>query len=184
MPITFCLFFQAWGSLTSLKSQTRDPQSSRRIFMSWKKSIDLSRFWTREPCISKRARYPETTEVDYWQCNCWYRDVRSVFLSESNKQFSPCYSTPATGLQRLKHGTINTIFMTTPSYPQLGSYRCTFLFSGHIPGQPYRKIQCISFWCLKLKLEKLVPWANFNRRINVLVIHYYLVGSRGDGHHP
>ena len=29
-----------------------------------KKSIDLSRVWTREPRISRRVRYPETTEVD------------------------------------------------------------------------------------------------------------------------
>ena len=29
-----------------------------------KKSIDLSRIWTREPWISRRARYPETTEVE------------------------------------------------------------------------------------------------------------------------
>ena len=29
-----------------------------------KKSIDLSRVWTREPLISKRSRYPETTEAD------------------------------------------------------------------------------------------------------------------------
>ena len=46
MPINFLLrglFFQAWGSLTSLKSQTRDPQIEvppgglvLRIFTSWK----------------------------------------------------------------------------------------------------------------------------------------------------
>jgi len=29
-----------------------------------KKSIDLSRVWTREPWISRRARCPETTEAD------------------------------------------------------------------------------------------------------------------------
>ena len=31
---------------------------------SLKKSIDLSRLWTREPWISRRARYPETSEAD------------------------------------------------------------------------------------------------------------------------
>ena len=31
------------------------------IFTSWKKSIDVSRVWIREPWISRRARYPETT---------------------------------------------------------------------------------------------------------------------------
>ena len=29
-----------------------------------KKSIDLSRIWTREPWISRRGRYPETIEAD------------------------------------------------------------------------------------------------------------------------
>ena len=48
MPIIFCseaYFFQAWGSLMSLKSQTRDTQLKvppggivLRIFMSWKKN--------------------------------------------------------------------------------------------------------------------------------------------------
>ena len=33
-------------------------------FLRPKKSIDLSRIWTREPWISRRARYPETTEGD------------------------------------------------------------------------------------------------------------------------
>ena len=28
-------------------------------------SIDLGRVWTREPWISRRARYPETIEADY-----------------------------------------------------------------------------------------------------------------------
>ena len=62
------LFFQAWGSLTNLKSQTRNPQLKvplgglvLRIFTSWKNPSDLSRVWTREPWISKRARYPENT---------------------------------------------------------------------------------------------------------------------------
>ena len=51
MPIKFCseaCFFQVWGYLTSLKSQTRDPQLKvspgglkLRVFTSWKKSIDL-----------------------------------------------------------------------------------------------------------------------------------------------
>ena len=57
--------FQAWGSLTSTKSQTRDP-SLKSIpedlcsgVLRPEKSIDLSRIWTREPWISRRARYPE-----------------------------------------------------------------------------------------------------------------------------
>ena len=41
------------------------PSRRVRIFTSWKKSINLSRIWTREPWISTRARYPETTEADY-----------------------------------------------------------------------------------------------------------------------
>ena len=54
--------FQAWGSLTSLKSQTRDPPLKvssgglvLRIFMSKK---------IHRPWISRRARYLETTETD------------------------------------------------------------------------------------------------------------------------
>ena len=35
-----------------------------RNFTSWKKFIDLSRVWTHEPWILRRARYPETTEAD------------------------------------------------------------------------------------------------------------------------
>ena len=65
------LFFEAWGSLTSLKSQTWDPHLKvpprglvLRIFTSWKKSIDLNWIWTCEPWISRRAGYPETTEAD------------------------------------------------------------------------------------------------------------------------
>ena len=65
------LFFQASGSSTSLKSQTGDPQLDvppgglvLRIFTFWKTSIDLSRIWTLEPSISRRARYHETTEAD------------------------------------------------------------------------------------------------------------------------
>ena len=42
--------------------------SSRRTcaqdFYVLKKSIDVSRVWTREPWISRRTRYPETTEYD------------------------------------------------------------------------------------------------------------------------
>ena len=33
-------------------------------FLRPKKSIDLSWIWTREPWISRRARYPEITEAD------------------------------------------------------------------------------------------------------------------------
>ena len=76
MPIEFCskaYFFQASGSLTSLKSQTQHPQlkspswrTCAQDFYVLKKSIDLSRVWTREPWISRRARYLETTEADLW----------------------------------------------------------------------------------------------------------------------
>ena len=60
------LFFQAPDSLTSLNSQTRGPQLKvppggifTQDFYVLKKTIDLSRAWTREPGISRRARYPE-----------------------------------------------------------------------------------------------------------------------------
>ena len=87
MPIKFCsqsYFFQTWGSLMSLKSQTRDPQLKvlpgvlvLRIFTSWKKSIVLSRVWTRETWISRRTRYPETTEADL-------RCTKSTLQSDMN----------------------------------------------------------------------------------------------------
>ena len=68
----FCseTYFQAWGSLTGLKSQTRDPQLKvppgglvLRIFTSWKNPSTSAGF---EPAnlISRRARYPEITEAD------------------------------------------------------------------------------------------------------------------------
>ena len=53
--------FQAWSSLTRLKSQTPNPWLKVPpgglklwILMSWKKSVDRSRVWTREPWISRR----------------------------------------------------------------------------------------------------------------------------------
>ena len=59
------LRFQAWGSLTSLKFQTRDHQLKLppgglvlRIFTSWKKSIYLSRVSTREPWIFEASTVP------------------------------------------------------------------------------------------------------------------------------
>ena len=49
--------------------ETSDSGPSRRTcaqeFYLLKKSIDLSRVWTREPWISRRAHYPETTEADF-----------------------------------------------------------------------------------------------------------------------
>ena len=71
MPIKFsseAYFFQAWGSLTSLKSRTQDSQlkvhPEGQDFYVPKKSIDFSRVWTREPWISRRVGYPVTTEAD------------------------------------------------------------------------------------------------------------------------
>ena len=63
--------FYAWGSLTSLKSQTRTPSLKSLLedlcseLLRLEKSIDLSRVWTRETWISRRALYSETTEADY-----------------------------------------------------------------------------------------------------------------------
>ena len=45
----------------TLKSETRDLLEE---LCSGKKSIDLSRIWAPKPWISRRARYPETTETD------------------------------------------------------------------------------------------------------------------------
>ena len=85
MPIEFCseaFFSQVWGSLTSLKSYTRDPQLKvpprrlvLRIFTSWKNPLKLSWVWTHEPWISRRARYPKTTEDVFRQIVQCYMDV-------------------------------------------------------------------------------------------------------------
>ena len=90
MPIKVCSeasFFLAWGSLTSLKSQTRDPQLEvppgglvLRVFTSWKKSIYLSRVWTREPLISRRARHPETTEAYSFSRNHSFHFSVNLFI--------------------------------------------------------------------------------------------------------
>ena len=42
-----------------------EPEDLCSGFLRSEKSIDLSRVWTREPWISRRARYPETTEADF-----------------------------------------------------------------------------------------------------------------------
>ena len=39
------------------------PEEAQNFYV-LKKSIDLSRVWTRQPWISSRARYPETTKAD------------------------------------------------------------------------------------------------------------------------
>ena len=57
--------FQAWGTLTSLKSQTWDPQLKVPPGgLVLKKSIDLSQVSTCEPWILRQTHYPETTEAD------------------------------------------------------------------------------------------------------------------------
>ena len=54
-----------------------------------KKSINLSRVYIREPWISRRARYSETTEadiiVDSWHENLhiWYRDFVIIYFSDN-----------------------------------------------------------------------------------------------------
>ena len=45
-------------------------------FLRPEKSMDLSRISTREPWISRRARYPETTEADYEYLNIIRMNVR------------------------------------------------------------------------------------------------------------
>ena len=43
-----------------------------------KKYIDLNRIWTREPWISRQARYPETTEAEY---------LKTQYLNISDYEF-------------------------------------------------------------------------------------------------
>ena len=64
------LFLQAWGPLTSLKSQTRDLQLKvppgglvLRIFTSWKNPSTSAGFEPANLGISRRSRYPEATEA-------------------------------------------------------------------------------------------------------------------------
>ena len=74
MPIKFCLeaFFSGLRffnepEISDSDSQLKVPPGGLvlRIFMPWKKSIDLNRVRTREPWISRWVRYPETTEADF-----------------------------------------------------------------------------------------------------------------------
>ena len=73
MPIKFCsgaYFFRlevlkrAWNLRRGTLSLKPLPEDLCLGFLRPDKSIDLSRIWTREPWISRRARYPETTEAD------------------------------------------------------------------------------------------------------------------------
>ena len=83
------LLFQAWGSLTSLKYQTRDPWLKGlvlRIYTSWIKSIDLSRVWTREPWVSKLA-HPETIEADFLKL-CFYHSIQYISVGIHRSLFT------------------------------------------------------------------------------------------------
>ena len=74
MPIKFCseAYFSGFRFFNepeisdsgppSLKSLPEDLCS--RFLRPEKNSIDLNRVWTREPWISRRARYPVTTEAN------------------------------------------------------------------------------------------------------------------------
>ena len=73
-PIKFCseAYFFRLRFFNEPESSDSGPPAwspSRRTcaqdFYVLKKSIDLSHVWTREPWISRRACYPETTEADY-----------------------------------------------------------------------------------------------------------------------
>ena len=106
MPIKFCsetyFFFQAWGSLTSLKSQTRDPQLKLppgglvlRIFTSWKKNPStLVRF---EPAnLGSRGEHvtpssPRPTIITYLDIliynHAWKNKMPDNMLNCSQKQW-------------------------------------------------------------------------------------------------
>ena len=117
------LFFQAWGCLTNLKSQTRTPSLKSlpedlcSVFVGPEKIIYLSEVWTREPWISGRARYPETTEAD-----CPMNKNFSLFSSftyfhgpgkklEINRHLFDMYGSPG-GYKA--HIYINSIQMRSP----------------------------------------------------------------------
>ena len=76
MPIKFCseayfsFFNEPQISDSGLSALSPSRRTSAQDFYVLKKSIDLSRVWTREPWISRRVRYPETTEAD--MCSQWF----------------------------------------------------------------------------------------------------------------
>ena len=78
MPI-----FQAWGSLTSLQSQTR--WTCDQDFYVLKKPIELSRVWTLEPRNSRRARSPRPPKLIFMLYILWkfYNkdDVKIIIVS-------------------------------------------------------------------------------------------------------
>ena len=79
MPIIFFseAYFGLFFWLDVLKSQNQDPKL--KVPPGGKKSIDLSRIWTRESWISRRVRYPETTEADLIKVPLRKKD--SIFFS-------------------------------------------------------------------------------------------------------
>ena len=68
MPNNFAqrpIFFLGLSFFNEPEIVDSGPQLSAQDFYILKKSIDLSRVWTREPWISRRARYPETDYSDH-----------------------------------------------------------------------------------------------------------------------
>ena len=73
-PIKFCLetYFSGLRSFNEAEIPDSEPPSLKSLpenlcsefLRPWKKSINLNRVWTREPWISRRARYPDTSEAD------------------------------------------------------------------------------------------------------------------------
>ena len=110
MQIKFCseayffrleVLWRAWNlrlGTPSLKSRRTCTQD----FYVLKKSIDLSRVWYSEPWISRRARYPETTEADslegYFGSNL---EIVYLFSSYCSLIFQFWSITPVGGKQHL-----------------------------------------------------------------------------------
>ena len=94
-------FFQAWGSLTTLKSQTRDPQFKvppgalvLRIFTSWKNpSISPANLGSRGDHVTPRPPRPTQYEFDN---SCFHEALQEAWKPQnqnSKLEFLPDYYT-------------------------------------------------------------------------------------------
>ena len=109
MAIKFCseIYFQAWGSFTSLKSQTRDPQLKvppgglgLRLFTSWKNPLTSAGF--KPTNLGSRGEYitPRAPRPTWWHLllyTCYFNfpltvNLVTIFLYPiKNHQFGNVY---------------------------------------------------------------------------------------------
>ena len=89
-----CLYFQAWGSLKSLKSQTWNPRQVPpgglllRIFISWKSQLTSARFERFEITnlgTEKWACYSETTEAKNNNNLIYKNELTFLYLAKTRE---------------------------------------------------------------------------------------------------